>query len=520
MGPWRVEDKMELAKAPIHGQDSPETAELVPMDGGFSQFHFILYPPRSHHCSIDIEDNNHPDTLEVILTGGQNQLRDTFRNVEKYWDLGSERDVKNADLPPLITGRMSHACGWYKVESKHNVLIVAGGWHIRDGKWTLLSSTEIFHPHHNEWVETTELPSPRTLIGGTLGNCFYAFDAYSRTGLQEEILQWNKDEQLWYQAESPIEDREYSGYAKIKVSDIFDLPCTGNPPIPVPDPVDGGFGKWTSWSTCTRTCGTGDQKRTRLCNSPAPANGGRKCIGSYLENQKCNKHKCPVDGGFNLWSEWSGCSRTCGTGQRSQARLCNNPTPSGGGKPCIGEYKRFEPCNKQFCPVDGGFGPWTVWGVCSKSCGSGNQDRSRKCNNPAPAHGGDPCLGDFNQNQICNSQPCPVHGGYSQWSKWTTCSKTCGSGKRARSRQCDNPKPQHGGNGCAGEPFQEEFCNQHNCPVDGVFGQWTHWSSCSKSCGTGSRDRTRDCDSPAPEFGGNHALATSSSKRTVTLITA
>ena len=34
-----------------------------------------------------------------------------------------------------------------------------------------------------------------------------------------------------------------------------------------------------------------------------------------------------------------------------------------------------------------------------------------------------------------------VNGDWGVWGAWSTCSMTCGSGTRARSRSCDNPAP-------------------------------------------------------------------------------
>lgn len=45
---------------------------------------------------------------------------------------------------------------------------------------------------------------------------------------------------------------------------------------------------------CSRTCGGGVQKSTRDCNSPAPANGGRYCVGRRVKYQSCNTFECPV----------------------------------------------------------------------------------------------------------------------------------------------------------------------------------------------------------------------------------
>merc|ERR1712002_1222455 len=52
------------------------------------------------------------------------------------------------------------------------------------------------------------------------------------------------------------------------------------------------------------------------------------------------------------------------------------------------------------CPVNGG---WSVWGVCSKTCGGGEQ--TRECTDPAPGQNGQDCDGDT--SQPCNTCPCP-----------------------------------------------------------------------------------------------------------------
>ena len=50
----------------------------------------------------------------------------------------------------------------------------------------------------------------------------------------------------------------------------------------------------------------------------------------------------PVHGGF---SPFSGCSKTCGGGDR--IRTCTNPEPRNGGKGCVGRSQ--ETCNAQAC---------------------------------------------------------------------------------------------------------------------------------------------------------------------------
>ena len=56
--------------------------------------------------------------------------------------------------------------------------------------------------------------------------------------------------------------------------------------------VDGGWSRWTSWTVCNKTCGGGQQFRTRRCDSPAPSNSGNPCLGPKTENRACNDFTC------------------------------------------------------------------------------------------------------------------------------------------------------------------------------------------------------------------------------------
>ncbi|XP_038115845.1 A disintegrin and metalloproteinase with thrombospondin motifs 9 isoform X2 [Culex quinquefasciatus] len=58
-------------------------------------------------------------------------------------------------------------------------------------------------------------------------------------------------------------------------------------------PQDGGWGQWSPFSECSRSCGTGVQISTRVCDSPPPANGGKYCIGMRMQYRSCSTHECP-----------------------------------------------------------------------------------------------------------------------------------------------------------------------------------------------------------------------------------
>ncbi|EPB74850.1 thrombospondin type 1 domain protein [Ancylostoma ceylanicum] len=59
--------------------------------------------------------------------------------------------------------------------------------------------------------------------------------------------------------------------------------------------VDGGWGEWRPWETCSRTCGGGVQRALRDCDSPKPANGGKYCVGQRERYRSCNVADCPWD---------------------------------------------------------------------------------------------------------------------------------------------------------------------------------------------------------------------------------
>ncbi|EDO34307.1 predicted protein, partial [Nematostella vectensis] len=97
---------------------------------------------------------------------------------------------------------------------------------------------------------------------------------------------------------------------------------------------------------------------------------------------------------------------------------------------------------------DGGWSAWSSWSPCPKTCGAAQHYRTRGCNQPIPSKGGRPCQGDAREEKLCSAVPCPVHGGWSTWGSWSVCSKTCGTGTQTRDRLCTNPSPAFGGRYC------------------------------------------------------------------------
>uniref|UniRef100_A0A3Q3KHW4 ADAM metallopeptidase with thrombospondin type 1 motif, 10 n=1 Tax=Monopterus albus TaxID=43700 RepID=A0A3Q3KHW4_MONAL len=100
-------------------------------------------------------------------------------------------------------------------------------------------------------------------------------------------------------------------------------------------------------------------KSNRCITTSIPAAEGTICQTNTIEKGWCYKRMCVaygthpegVDGGWGLWSPWEECSRTCGGGVSSSVRHCDSPRPTIGGKYCLGERKRFRSCNIDECPA-------------------------------------------------------------------------------------------------------------------------------------------------------------------------
>ncbi len=58
--------------------------------------------------------------------------------------------------------------------------------------------------------------------------------------------------------------------------------------------------------------------------------------------------------------------------------------------------------------ADGGWSEWSVWDLCTLTCGGGIQTHTRTCSNPTPEHGGQECQGNDSEAQSCNEDPCSV----------------------------------------------------------------------------------------------------------------
>ncbi|KAK3550975.1 hypothetical protein QTP70_011460 [Hemibagrus guttatus] len=277
-------------------------------------------------------------------------------------------------------------------------------------------------------------------------------------------------------------------------------------------PCSGVKDPWSAWSECSVPCGGGYRSRTR---------GPIRSHGTPQQFSACNLHPCSDGSGCAGGQEWTACVReallcsdlgidtninsTCSPGcqcpQGSALQdgrcvplpLCRCDVDGEQYEPgavlkkdcnnCTCESGRLRNCTQVKCNVDGGWSDWTPWSACSVSCGAGLQSRYRFCSNPERAGAGLPCLGPDRQDQVCVQTACSRNGGWSEWTSWTECTKSCGGGLRSRRRECANPATEGDGDFCEGLKTELVACNAERCPVpqcSDISG--AVFSSCGPSC--------------------------------------
>ncbi|CAM4716840.1 hypothetical protein PO909_018398 [Leuciscus waleckii] len=329
---------------------------------------------------------------------------------------------------------------------------------------------------------------------------------------QAAWTQWSSWSECSMSCTEGVRQRRRSCYGNGACSDPENLgtvqtePCEENKCCP----VEGGWSEWGKWQPCSVTCKKGLTKRQRTCSSPLPQCGG-SCIGEEEETIPCDTEIiCPTHGGWSSWGGWGPCPVTCiveghNIQRESRKRTCNNPTRSMVplGRDCEGSDTDTRPCSGlPFCPIDGNWGSWAGSSPCSVSCGVGQQLQRRLCDSPKPTHGGRPCQGEEQIQDLCTIRvPCPIDGMWTEWGEWGPCKKpsmreiNCRvrEGNRRRDRDCDGRK--YEGNFCEGDIVQHERCfDIKDCKMKGVLSEWSEWSYCKPNCGPDSaQTRERIC---------------------------
>uniref|UniRef100_A0A4W5Q7T2 ADAM metallopeptidase with thrombospondin type 1 motif, 15b n=1 Tax=Hucho hucho TaxID=62062 RepID=A0A4W5Q7T2_9TELE len=110
---------------------------------------------------------------------------------------------------------------------------------------------------------------------------------------------------------------------------------------------------------CSKLWCTGKARGQLVCQTRHfPWADGTSCGNSKLCfrgvcTDKNNTTKTKVDGGWGGWGVYGSCSRNCGGGVQLAKRDCNNPVPEYGGKYCKGLRVKYRSCNLDICPESG-----------------------------------------------------------------------------------------------------------------------------------------------------------------------
>ncbi|XP_035719089.1 A disintegrin and metalloproteinase with thrombospondin motifs 2-like [Vespa mandarinia] len=179
------------------------------------------------------------------------------------------------------------------------------------------------------------------------------------------------------------------------------------------------------WSTCSKKEFHRKVKQwSCLLNRPNDNNTTRLNIN--IQEMFTMDEQCRVEfgQGYHLCKSFEirePCSRLwCGNSNISQACKTKKGPPMEGtlcgkNKWCINgrcesmdrERSNLEPLF--YNPRNGGWSAWSSWNKCTRTCGIGIQCRLRSCNNPRPAYGGKYCIGPSDDCKICESAKCTTN---------------------------------------------------------------------------------------------------------------
>ena len=78
-------------------------------------------------------------------------------------------------------------------------------------------------------------------------------------------------------------------------------------------------GRCNDWEDCSTSCNPGTKRRSRPVATKAE-HGGAKCPVA-IDNAACNEGPCPVHCEVHDWSSWTTCTKSCGGGQQERVRI-------------------------------------------------------------------------------------------------------------------------------------------------------------------------------------------------------
>jgi len=249
-------------------------------------------------------------------------------------------------------------------------------------------------------------------------------------------------------------------------------------------------GAWGEWGDCSQECSynesQGTQSRTYKITTEA-GEGGTACphTDGKEETQECGMTACtPIDC-VGDWDDW----KVVGTNQTREWTITQEPK-YGGAECAVAESARTETkacTDATACPPVNCVGSWVNVGSCSKTCGpDGKQQKRYDVSTPASGVGGTACPYDdgATKEESCNTDKvCPVDC-VGSFGNWSSCSESCGPGTKRRTYSVTTPAAGTGTT-CAHDDGYEETadCEEKPCDVD-CEGYWTMtWGDAATSSG-------------------------------------
>ncbi|XP_061442295.1 thrombospondin type-1 domain-containing protein 7A isoform X3 [Rhineura floridana] len=236
-----------------------------------------------------------------------------------------------------------------------------------------------------------------------------------------------------------------------------------------------------------------------------------------VETSRCNSHgyieeaciiPCPSDCKLSEWSNWSRCSKSCGSGVKVRSKWLREK-PYNGGRPCpkldhVNQVYEVVPCHSDCSQYIGVPEPWSVCKVTNvdlnENCGEGVQTRKVRCMQntmDGPSDTVEDYLCDQEEMPIGARKctlPCPEDCVMSEWGQWSRCSLPC-NGSNVRERSAEVMRQPQGGKACPASVETEPCSLNKNCFHYDY--NVTDWSTCQLSekavCGNGIKTRMLDC---------------------------
>ncbi|KAM9305159.1 thrombospondin type-1 domain-containing protein 7B [Gastrophryne carolinensis] len=298
-------------------------------------------------------------------------------------------------------------------------------------------------------------------------------------------------------------------------------------PCPLPCTRDCVVTLFSDWTPCPSICQAGNnsvvkQSRYRIVIQEA-LNGGQQCPDTLYEERECEDVPICL---MYRWKpgDWSPCilvpdyvrqgiaggTESCGPGIQSRDMHCVTPEDR---LVDVTECVRWAgpvPSTSQDCNVpckdDCTFTPWSKFSSCSADCPSyrirrrslnGRSKKRDRCQNSPlyPLVESEECVCEVYKSQpYGNWSDCIIRDERNEMQPGVRTlqdMKGCGKGVRLRAVACYDltsriVKPSL----CSRSGYVEEPC-EIPCPFDCKLSEWSSWSSCSASCSSGVKVRSK-----------------------------